>query len=100
MKTIVLPTFSGEDKDYVVYWPRFMVYVTLKRFNDVLGKGSNLATHPNVFIVDLDTQKNQDDTISQNKVAMASFTMLFTTDELMEHIEDVKIAELATVVQI
>ena len=58
-KTIALPTFSGDDKDYAVYWPRFKAYATLKGFNEVLENGGNLPADPTVLSIDPDVRKNK-----------------------------------------
>ena len=88
-KTIVLPTFSGKVKDYVMYWSRFEAYATLKGFESVLPVSTlNLPVDPNVLDNDPDKKKEQQNAIKLNNLAIACFTMLFTTGELMEFIED------------
>ena len=93
-KAIVLPTFSGKVKDYAVYWPRFEAYATLKGFESVLLKStSKLPADPNVLDNDPDVKKEEELAIKLNNLAIASFTMSFTTGELMEFIEDAKTPE-------
>ena len=93
-KAIVLPTFSGKVKDYAVYWPRFEAYATLKGFDSVLLVAtSKLPVDPMVLDNDPAKKKEEEAAIKLNSLAIASFTMSFTTGELMEFIEDAKTPE-------
>ena len=93
-KAVMLPTFSGKAKDYAVFWPRFLAYATLKGFADVLTRATTqLPVDPKALDADAEIRKVQKMALQQNKLAMASFTMAFTTGELMEYIEDAKSEE-------
>ena len=84
-EAIVPPTFHGKAKDYVVFWSRFLVYATLKGFAEVQTKAmKQLPVDPKVLDADVDIRKVQKNTLHQNNMAMASFTMAFTMGELME----------------
>ena len=87
-KTVMLPAFSGKDKDYAVFWPRFKAYATLKKVGSVLNASkSNLPNDPTVLSVDPDAKKLQEKAIKLNNEAMTAFTMAFEMADLMEFIE-------------
>ena len=84
MKTVVLPSFSGKDRDYALWWPRFKAYAVVKKFNKALSSTTNeLPIDPSVLSSDADTEKKQKRSMEENDLAVASFTMPFTTATLM-----------------
>ena len=92
-KSITLPTFSGDEKDFAIFWPRFKAYATLKKFASVLDAGtSKLPSDPSVFSNDSAVKAEEEKAIEMNDLAMATFTMTFETGELMEYIEEAKTA--------
>ena len=93
-KSVALPTFSGKDKDYAVFWPRFYSYAMLKGFDEVLDNtNSPLPADPTSLSSNDDLKKKQERAIKLNNLAVASFTMAFTTGTLMEHVEKSKSSE-------
>ena len=91
-KPIVLPLFSGKDKDYSVFWLRFHAYAVLKGFDAELDSTtSNLPVGPTVLNRGPYVKKEQEKAIRINNLAIVSFTMAFTTGVLMEHVEKTKI---------
>ena len=56
------------------------MYVTLKGFDSVLSRSTTqLPIDPKVFDKNPDTKKEQEKALKLNNLAMASFTMPFTT---------------------
>ena len=93
-KSITLPTFSGKEKDFAIFWPRFNAYATLKKFASVLNAAtSKLPSDPNTLSNDSGVCKEQENAIEMNDLAMATFTMTFETGKLMEYIEEAKTTE-------
>ena len=87
-KSVILPTFSGADKDYSIFWARFQAYADLKGFGDALAHTTSaLPDDPkNLSAVDKD-KKKEEKAMKMNKLAVASFTMAFTTGSLMDYVE-------------
>ena len=82
--SISLPTFNGKDSEFAVFWPRFRAYATVKKFSKALTETTcGLPDDPSDDSLDDATKK----LIEVNNLAVASFTMSFTTAGLMEHIE-------------
>ena len=54
---VTIPTFSGKDKDFGVFWPRFKAYAVMKRFNDVLNENNDLPTDPTTLSSNADAKQ-------------------------------------------
>ena len=86
-KTVSLPAFSGEKKNYEVWLKRFMAYSTIKGFLVALIQTFNLPADPNTLSTSADTKEKEEKAITQNSLAIACLMMSFTKIEDMEHIE-------------
>jgi hypothetical protein len=87
-KSVQLPTFSGEDKDYTVFWPRFKAYATMKKFRKSLTTATCGLPTTQVGAKDDDLKA-----IKSNGITIASFMMAFTSAVLMEMVEMSKTVE-------
>jgi hypothetical protein len=77
-----LPLFDGDAKNFASLWKKFMAYATRNKFRDILKEtwDKNL-TKEEVSEDDEKLTKEKRITITKNEVAMASFTMAFTTNK-------------------
>ena len=104
MKTesIQCPTFSGEGKDFSIWWTRFQAFGLVKRFDDVMLAGS--TRHPKMPAshsagADLDPLSTDVDVVlgikimKQNDVEMAYLTLAFKSARLMRMVRGAKTTE-------
>jgi DsbC/DsbD-like thiol-disulfide interchange protein len=75
-----LPTFDGTAKNFASWWKKFMAYATMNKFRDILKeiRDKNLPEEEDEKLT-----KEQRIAITKKEVAMASFTIAFTTDKAM-----------------
>lgn len=92
-KSLQIPTFNGKENEFALFWPRFQACATLKKFSKVLKKTCNLPNDPNSLLSTSSVAKKQQELIDLNDLALALFTMAFTTGKLMEYIEESKTTE-------
>ena len=81
-KSVSVPTFSGREEDYELFWPRFVAYADMKGFAEAIewerpdpdlpNKHDELDSDPTV-------REKQEAAIKRNKIAMAAFTLAFQT---------------------
>lgn len=85
-KSIPLPTFDGEAKNFQLWWTRFKAYAAVKRFSQAIQRvpDSNL---PNTEGAAIDTTtaagRAQAVALERNMLAIASLTMAFQTEGLI-----------------
>lgn len=90
-KFVILPTFSGADKDYSIFWARLQAYAEIKGFGDALAcTASALPNDPKILSTVDEDKKKEEKVMKMNKLAVASFTMAFTTGSLMDYVEQAK----------
>ena len=87
-KTVTLPSFSGEKKDYEVWLKRFVAYATLKSFSPALQDTHVLPADPENLTTTGEDKKKEQKAIAQNSLAIACLTMSFTKLEDLDSIED------------
>ena len=101
-ESIQCPTFSGETKDFSIWWTRFTAFSMVKRFDTVMLVGS--ARHPSMPATHaagaaLDPKSTDEDVLlsikvmKENDVAMAYFTLAFKSARLMRMIRGAKTLE-------
>ena len=85
-KSIPLPTFDGEAKNFQLWWTRFKAYAAVKRFSQAIQR----AADPNLPATEgaaIDTTtaagKAQAVALERNMLAIASLTMAFQTEGLI-----------------
>jgi hypothetical protein len=85
-KTVKLPTFDGERKNFHVWWMRFKAYATVYKFSAALKEGGEAdlpKTEDDVLDETKSDEKRKADARKRNGVAMANFAMAFTTESQM-----------------
>ena len=88
-----LPKFTGREKDFEVFWPRFEAYAVVKGFVHLLIKEQAELELPegySDFSADADTAKKQKQALKLNDRAMAAFTLAFTDAVHMNYIHSSK----------
>ena len=87
--SIKIPTFDGKAKNFAVWFLRFKAYAAVKMFLPALQDGGEPEMPPDEA-TPLDPndpdEKKQLEAKKRNALAMASFTMAFTTHALMMYI--------------
>ena len=95
-KSVNVPSFSGKDEDYELFWPRFEAYANMKGFAEAIdweNVDPNSPTSEKVLSADADTKKKEEEAIKKNKTAMAAFTLAFKTKACMNMINEAKTDE-------
>ena len=85
-KSVRLPTFGGAQKDFQIWWTRFLAYGSVYKFAAALKESDDVdlpASDADVLDLTKDEGKRQDAARKRNNVAMANFTMAFTSEALM-----------------
>lgn len=85
-KTVKLPTFDGERKNFHVWWTRFKAYATVYKFSAALkigGEADLPQKEDDVLDETKSDEKRKADARKRNGVAMANLAMSFTTESLM-----------------
>ena len=85
-KSIPLPTFDGEAKNFQLWWTRFKAYAAVKRFSQAIQRTAD----PNLpdtegAVIDTTTAAGRAQTVAleRNMLAIASLTMAFQTEGLI-----------------
>jgi hypothetical protein len=82
-KGVKLPTFDGDYKKFQMWWTRFSAYATVYKFWQALtDEDDDVRPSSEDEELDLTTAegKKQEAAKKRNEVAMASFTMAFTSE--------------------
>ena len=85
--------FDGKDEDYMMWWVRFQAYAEVKMFASALqdgGEPSLPKKHDDVLDMATDAGKKSYAALKHNNVAMATMTMAFSTQGLMNLIAKAK----------
>ena len=82
---IKLPTFSGKDRDFNVWWIRFNAYCTMKKIELALEENFDLPDDPKNITGTDDEKKEAKKSIAVNSSAVACLTVAFTTSQLIEY---------------
>jgi hypothetical protein len=85
-KSVKLPSFSGEPKDFQILWVLSWAYSTVYKTVQALGRTVEPempATEATVVDESTDAGKARVKALRRNAVAMAKFTMAFTTEATM-----------------
>jgi len=85
-KSVKLPTFSGKQEDFQIWWTCFMAYAVVYKFKEALKQGGedDLPTGKDDTIDEtMDAGKKQALAKKRNVVAMANFSMGFTMEATM-----------------
>ena len=85
-KSVRLPTFGGAQKDFQVWWTRFLAYGSVYKFALALKESDEVdlpKSDADVLDLTTDAGKKKDLARKRNNIAMANFTMAFTSEALM-----------------
>ena len=85
-KSVRLPTFDGANKNYQLWWTRFQAYATVYKFGEALvvgGEADMPASESTVIDETTPAGKLEAAAKKRNAIAMASFTMSFTSEGTM-----------------
>jgi hypothetical protein len=85
-KSVRLPTFGGAQKDFQVWWTRFLAYGSVYKFAAALREKDETdlpGSDDEVLDLTKDNDKRKDAARKRNNIAMANFTMAFTSEALM-----------------
>jgi hypothetical protein len=89
-KSVRLPTFDGKEKNFRIWWKRFMGYAGLYKFKQALVVGGESSLpEKGTMVPDVQTAdgKAQKQALWRNEVAMANFAMAFTTEGLINMLD-------------
>ena len=92
-KSVNVPTFSGKEEDYELFWPRFEAYANMKGFAEALdykNPDPDLPVKETDLSADADIKKKQQEAVKRNKTAIAAFTLAFKTKADMNMINEAK----------
>ena len=92
-KSVSVPTFSGKEEDYELFWPRFVAYADMKGFAEAIeweNPDPDLPNKHDVLDSDPDVKKKQEAAIKRNKTAMAAFILAFQTKASLNMINEAK----------
>jgi hypothetical protein len=95
-RTVSVPTFSGEAKDFDIFWPRFEAYAEQRGFYDAISVDPvdpELPEEHNKFSSDSEIEKKEKLAVKRNKLAISAFTLAFTTKALMNRVSKSKTSE-------
>lgn len=88
-KAVKLPTFNGKSEGFEKWWMRFKAYAQVYKFVQALQKEDDLpATESTEIDESSATGKKQAMAKKRNALAMACFTMSFTSDGLLGMINE------------
>lgn len=85
-KSVKLPIFGGAQKDFQIWWTRFMAYGSVYKFAAALRETDETdlpARDDTPLDLTKDDDKRKDAARKRNNIAMANFTMAFTSEALM-----------------
>ena len=92
-KSVSVPTFSGREEDYELFWPRFEAYADMKGFAEALdweNPDPDLPVKHDELDSDPDVRKLEEAAIKRNKTAIAAFTLAFQTKASLNMINEAK----------
>ena len=95
-KTVNVPSFSGENSEFDMFWTRFQAYASLKGFEDSVNPDQmdvELPAKYNVFDTDADKEKKEKLAVKKNSTAVAAYTLAFKTPALMNIVNEGKTAD-------
>jgi hypothetical protein len=83
-KSVRMPTFSGTEGEFQIFWARYRAYAEVHDFAQALVFDPDMPSS-NAILIDIDTAegKLQKAAVKRNKIAMANFTMAFTSEGTM-----------------
>jgi hypothetical protein len=82
-KSVRLPTFDGTVEKFQIFWMRFKAYAKVYKFSQALKTGGETdLPRTNSTSIDLGTDagKLQAEAKKRNEIAIANFTMAFTSE--------------------
>ena len=85
-KGVKLPTFDGDSKKFQLWWTRFCAYATVYKFRQALTETGDVdLPETENEILDEATPEGKKQALARkrNEIAMANFTMAFTTEGVM-----------------
>ena len=82
VRTIPLPTFDGEHKNFQLWWTRFKAYAAVKKFAQAIKRTAEPSL-PIAEATDSTTTPAQHAALERNMLAVANLTMAFQTESLM-----------------
>jgi hypothetical protein len=83
-KLVRMLTFSGTEGEFQIVWVRYRAYAEVHDFAQALVLDPDMPSS-NAILIDTDTAegKLQKAAVKRNKIAMANFTMAFTSEGTM-----------------
>jgi hypothetical protein len=80
-KLVHMPTFNGTEGEFQTFWVRYRAYAEVHDFARALVTDHDMPSS-NVVLIDetTPTEKLQKAAVKRNTIAMANFTMAFTTE--------------------
>jgi hypothetical protein len=88
-KSVRLPSFDGNEAHFQIWWLRFKAYAAVMGFLQSIGETADTdlpATEATVLADPTGADLSAVVAIKNNKIAMANFTMAFSTEGLMQMI--------------
>ena len=92
-KSVNVPTFSGKEEDFELFWPRFEAYADMKGFAQALewkNPDPDMPVKHDDFTGGDEDKKKQKEAVKRNKTAIAAFTLAFKTKACMNMINEAK----------
>ena len=80
---VLLPEFDGVQKNFQIWWTRFLAYAAVMSFTQALkigGENKMPASEATTINSTKDVGKKQAESVPRNAVALASLTMAFTSE--------------------
>jgi hypothetical protein len=89
-KSVRIPPFNGEKKNFVMWWTRFKAYAKVQKYSQALAiikEPSMPTTQADGEALDRSDQANLPTlmAMSHNEKALANLTVAFTTPKAMSH---------------
>ena len=90
--TVNIPKFTGKPSDFQMWWTRFLSYGTVYKFAsclktkieaDMPSSQAVFDAMPEATAADIAAKKKAELAIKRNDLAMATFTMAFYTETMM-----------------
>ena len=81
-----LPKFNGKQEGFMTWWMRFRAYAAVVGFSQSIGDSKDPSLPENEddeLSEDASMKKKQEKALKCNRVAMASFTIAFTAEQLI-----------------
>ena len=97
-KTVRVPTFDGDESKYQKWWIRFRAYARLAGFTKAIDMQPDpdlpaTQTEVDALTGDSDEIKRKRKAANANDLAMASLTLAFTSDDLLDVIMEAQTEE-------